>query len=224
MDSKKSRQQNDTGKTLSYQLVEDLYVSPAVKRSIWRTLLLVKEIVSVQGAVPKRIFVEMARGATENQKNQRTVSRKESLLKVYYKKDNAEYLKLYEALKEKDDNQLRSDKLYLYFIQFGKCAYSGEPIDLGDLFDNNRYDIDHIYPQSKTKDDSLDNRVLVKRELNQKVKGDKYPIPDSLKTAETLALWRWLRDAGTISKEKYYRLTRNTALTNDESGYRDSLC
>ena len=57
---------------------------------------------------------------------------------------------------------LKSDKLYLYFTQFGKCMYTGENIDLGDLFNKNLYDIDHIYPQSKIKDDSLDNRVLVK--------------------------------------------------------------
>lgn len=41
--------------------------------------------------------------------------------------------------------------------------YSGEPIDLEDLWDNTKYDIDHIYPQSKTMDDSLKNRVLVKK-------------------------------------------------------------
>ena len=30
------------------------------------------------------------------------------------------------------------------------------------LWNNQKYDIDHIYPQSKTMDDSIDNRVLVK--------------------------------------------------------------
>ena len=28
------------------------------------------------------------------------------------------------------------------------------------------YDVDHIYPRSKIKDDSLDNRVLVSKQLN----------------------------------------------------------
>lgn len=46
--------------------------------------------------------------------------------------------------------------------------YTGENIDLGDLFNKNLYDIDHIYPQSKIKDDSLDNRVLVKKTTNAK--------------------------------------------------------
>ncbi len=43
-----------------------------------------------------------------------------------------------------------------------------ERIELEDLWDNTRYDIDHIYPQSKTMDDSVDNRVLVKRNTTQK--------------------------------------------------------
>ena len=38
---------------------------------------------------------------------------------------------------------------------------------------DNLYDIDHIYPQSKIKDDSFDNTVLVKKEYNSK-KGDGY--------------------------------------------------
>ena len=49
----------------------------------------------------------------------------------------------------------------------GRCMYSGEKIPLKDLYDKNIYDIDHIYPRSKVKDDSLDNRVLVKRQLNK---------------------------------------------------------
>ena len=44
--------------------------------------------------------------------------------------------------------------------------YTGLPIDLDELWNNQKYDIDHIYPQSKTMDDSIDNRVLVKRILN----------------------------------------------------------
>lgn len=57
----------------------------------------------------------------------------------------------------------------------GRCMYTGLPIDLDELWNNQKYDIDHIYPQSKTMDDSIDNRVLVKRILNLE-KTDVYPI------------------------------------------------
>lgn len=46
---------------VSYQTIEDLYVSPAVKRQIWQTLQIVQEIEKVMGEKPKRVFVEMAR-------------------------------------------------------------------------------------------------------------------------------------------------------------------
>ena len=57
-----------------------------------------------------------------------------------------------------DNDALRSDKLYLYYTQLGRCAYTGRRIEIDELFDNNIYDVDHIYPRSKTADDSMDNR------------------------------------------------------------------
>ena len=110
---------------------------------------------------------------------------------------------------------MRKDKLYLYYTQLGRCMYSGEPIDLADLYDDHKYDIDHIYPQSKTKDDSLQNRVLVKRVLNDN-KSDTDPLPSSMRNAKTVALWKHLLDLNLISKEKYYRLMRTTPLSAEE--------
>lgn len=46
--------------------------------------------------------------------------------------------------------------------------YTGEKISLDQLFNKNIYDIDHIYPRSKIKDDSIENIVLVKRNINAK--------------------------------------------------------
>lgn len=135
---------------VSYQTIEDLYVSPAVKRQIWQTLQIIQEIEKVMGEKPKRVFVEMAR---EKQENKRTESRKKTLSDLYTKckKEEPEWIEaLCTSLEKHEEHQLRSDKLYLYYTQKGRCMYSGEPIDLEDLWDNTKYDIDHIYPQSKT--------------------------------------------------------------------------
>ena len=95
--------------------------------------------------------------------------------------------------------------------------YSNEVIDIEDLF-TNRYDIDHIYPQSKVMDDSLDNRVLVKRELNSN-KTDVFPVPkEYMDKAKTL--WDMLKKKDLISKEKYHRLTRRDGFSENElSGF-----
>ena len=90
--------------------------------------------------------------------------------------------------------------------------YSGQTIDLARIASD--YDIDHIYPQSLVKDDSLENRVLVKRELND-AKADRYPIGEGIRT-QMRAFWADLRKRGFIGEEKYRRLTRNTPFTDSE--------
>lgn len=95
--------------------------------------------------------------------------------------------------------------------------YSHEPIAMDALF-TSAYDIDHIYPQSLTKDDSWDNLVLVKSQLN-KEKSDQYPLRPAIRE-KNKAHWQYLCRAGFISEKKYERLMRTTELTAEElSGF-----
>ena len=197
-------------KTITYQAVEELYVSPAVKRQIWQTLQVVKELCKVMDVPPKRIFVEMAR---EKAESKRTDSRKKKLTDLY-KKCKDEERDWIDELSHTDDSKLRSDKLYLYYTQKGRCMYSGEVIDLDELWDNTKYDIDHIYPQSKVMDDSLDNRVLVKKIYNAE-KTDRYPIAKEIRDNRQ-SFWKSLLDGGFISKEKYARLIRSNEFEPSE--------
>lgn len=197
-------------KTLN-QIVEELYVSPLVKRPIYQSLLITKELEKIMKCPPKKIFVEVARGAEEKK---RTVSRRNKLLDLYKSCKN-DYPLLFDELQNNTtDDELKSDKLYLYFTQFGKCMYTGENIELGDLFNKNLYDIDHIYPQSKIKDDSLDNRVLVKKTTNAK-KDNEYPLSSQIREKMT-PHWKALLDKGLINKKKYERLVRNYPLSDEE--------
>ena len=201
--------------SISYDMVDELYVSPSVKRMIWQSLKVVDEIVNIMGGVqPKKIFVEMARG--EEKKPERTVSRKKYLQDLYQncRKQEPE---LAEQLDKVENSSLLNERLYLYYTQFGRCMYSGEAIDLEKLFDS--YDVDHIYPRCYVKDDSLDNKVLVKRTLNG-IKSKTYPlgaVADIAKNFDVCRpLWTKLRDNGLISNEKYKRLIRTTEFTQDE--------
>ena len=195
---------------LSYKTVDELYVSPAVKRQIWQTLKVVKEIQKVMGNAPKRVFVEMAR---EKQESKRTDSRKKQLIELYRacKDEERDWIA---ELNAQSDQKLRSDKLYLYYTQKGRCMYSGEIIHLDELWDNTKYDIDHIYPQSKTMDDSLNNRVLVKKNYNA-IKSDTYPLSLDIRK-KMMSLWKMLLQQGFITKEKYARLVRSDELSADE--------
>ncbi len=195
---------------ISYSLVESANVSPAVRRQVWQTIRIVEELRKVMKGDPKRVFIEMAR---EKSGNERTRSRKLQLMELYRacKAQEREWL---DELDTTEEHQLRSDKLYLYYTQKGRCMYSGERIRLEDLWDNNQYDIDHIYPQSKVMDDSLDNRVLVKKTYNAE-KTDNYPLPIEIRE-KMRPFWQSLLEGGFISKEKYERLTRATEFTPDE--------
>lgn len=193
--------------------MKDSYASPAIKRSIHQVIQLIREIEKIIKHPPKRIFVEMAR--EDGTKGKRTVSRKAALMELYQKCGEEENL-LFEQLDHASDGDLRRDKLYLYYIQMGKCMYSGEPIDLACI--DSDYDIDHIYPQSKVKDDSLDNRVLVKRGINA-AKSDTYPLANEVRT-KMRSFWTMLKEKGLISKEKFARLIRATPFTLEEqSGF-----
>lgn len=199
---------------LSYDILDEQYLSPSVKRSIWQSLKILDELTKEIGVSPKKIFIETTRKNSDNKKVSATRSKK---LQEAYKKINVDEYIDKSKFEQSDNKRLRQKKYYLYYQQLGRCMYTGEKIDL-DMLETSAYDIDHIYPRSKTKDDSiLNNLVLVTRESNSK-KGDSYPIPqDDLKNIDkTKKHWKLLRDLGLIHEEKYNRLIRNTELTNEE--------
>lgn len=220
----RNREKEGNG-TISYQDVEDMYISPAVKRPLWQALKIVREIVKILGKEPSKIFIEMAR--ENGEKGKRMVSRKARLQELYKKcrDDTRDWAK---ELEEKSEEDFRSDRLYLYYTQMGRSMYTGKTIDINQLFDRNVYDIDHIYPQSLTGDDSLDNRVLVEKTVNAK-KGDTYPLGSALDGChiggqihiqdiqkEMRPFWHMLYEKEFISKEKYNRLSRTIPLTDTE--------
>lgn len=190
-------------------VLADSYASPGIRRAIHQTIRIVSEIEKIMGCEPKRVFVEVTR--QDGEKNKRTSSRKMQLEALYaHCKEIAP--DVYELLQGYDETALRSTKLYLYFTQLGKCMYSGEPIDLERLAID--YDIDHIHPQKKVKDDSITNRVLVKKELNA-AKSDQYPLSADIQK-KMHSHWSLLKSKGLISDEKYRRLTRKERFTDDE--------
>lgn len=195
---------------INYDLVDKLYVSPSVKRSIWQTLSIVKEIAKIMKKHPKKVFVEMARAEAVKK---HTKSRK-TMLSELYSSCKLEERHLIEDLNSKSDGDLRSDRLYLYYTQLGRCMYSGEPIDVSKLFDKNIYDVDHIYPRSKVKDDSIGNRVLVKRTINAH-KSDNYPLPIEIQN-KNKGFWKSLYEKELIDAKKYERLIRTTEFSDDE--------
>lgn len=202
---------------LSYKLVEDLATSPATKRGIYQSLKVVDEIIDLMGFKPKNIMIEMARG--ENRKSGRKDDKKKYLEKIYEeaKKSASEYNKDIENVERqlKYQEKIDSEKLFLYFIQEGKCLYTGNPLNIEDL---NNYEVDHILPRSIIKDDSIDNKALVYRECNQ-IKNSSLVLPSEYRTGNMKKWWEHLKKIKLISANKFYRLTRSEYKDEDIQGF-----
>lgn len=204
---------------ITFEDVKSMYCSPSVKRSVWQTFSLIKTLVKETGRQPAKIFIEVTRGEDEKKKGSTTKSRKEMLELLYRDaiklKDDCykdELEKFNKKLQLKDNKDLNAEKIYLYFLQLGRCAYSNRAIDIEDL---NACDIDHIIPRARKKDDSLDNKVLVYG-IHNKEKEDNYPVPSEYRTVQTLNLWTYLNKIKLMSDEKLNRLKRVTPITADE--------
>ena len=197
--------------------MEQMHLSNAVKRPVLRALDITSEVVKAFGAPPAKIFVEMARGATPDQKNKRTKTRAQQLLELYAKckdEDVREMQQQLEKMGDAADTALQSDRLFLYYLQLGKCAYTGQALDITQL-KGSTYNIEHIYPRKQVKDDSiLNNEVLVLSEVNGQ-KSDTYPISADIR-ANMRPLWERWKACGLITDEKFKRLTRATPFTAEE--------
>lgn len=216
-----NKKDNNSERFNIYDYVNELYVSPSIKRPIIQAYKLAMEIKKINCTDPKKVFIEMARGGGE--KGKKTEKRKDKIKKYYeeFKKDENYKLiieKLNKELENYNDNRLRQQKLFLYFMQLGKSMYTGEKIDLDELLNSNKYDIDHIIPQSKIKDDSFNNIVLVEKEINSH-KNDSDFIDESIRN-RMKGFWYVLLTKEMITKEKYNRLMRNTMFSTEElSGF-----
>ena len=212
---------NDEKNICRDDLIDESYASPAMKRSVRQTFKVIDELKNTLNIDHfDRIFVEATRAPGEAGKMVK--SRKKQLQEAYDAAKDLVDQELRDDLEKQTDDQLRRKKIYLYFMQLGKSVYSGEKIDLNELDKN--YDIDHIIPQAKLKDDSFNNMVLVERELNNK-KQDEYPIPSTIISEQGR---KWIKELANrkdknkrsyfMPKDKANRLLRpkSKQLTSDE--------
>lgn len=198
----KFNSQFDTNK-ISYSDVEHLACSPAVKRGIWQSLKIVEELVAYMQHNPTHIYIEFAR---EEGKKQRTTSQIKSLQTIYkdlqMQNEHDELVKQQLNLKD-NQSSIDNERLYLYFTQMGKCMYSGRNLEIDKL---SLYQIDHIIPRTLTTDNSLDNKVLVIADENQRKLAD-LTVPFTVRRQQ-IHFWNYLYESKLISSKKFYNLTR----------------
>lgn len=201
---------------------KNVCVSPIWTRSFVQTYKLIKEVNELLKEEGKEISyysVECTRENKSDKKGKETCSRYDRLLNIFKDKDfnkeardqGVNVSTLIKSLQENKDSINNSDHFLLYFQQLGKDMYTLEPItDLDEIGTNKSYDIDHIYPQSILKDDSISNRVLTKSTINRDFKKNKFlsdPNCGLKLPQEAFSFYKFLFDNSLISRTKYNRLT-----------------
>lgn len=216
---KRYNQQFEDDCSVTYEDVKELYCSPIVKRSIWQTILVVKDLVKINKVFPKKVFVEVTRAENIKKKNKLQSSRLEQIQKLYKEAKNIDRDLSSQLNDRVTKDQMRSDRIFLYFMQLGKCMYTGEPLDFDKVVSGSgMYDIDHIYPQSMVIDDSISNRVLVLRSANAK-KSDVYPLSTDIRK-NMKSYWDFLKNNKLLNSKKYDRLISSSPLSYEEiSGF-----
>ena len=144
--------------------------NPVVARGMRQAIRVINAILAKHGPMHS-IHVELARDVGKPASERRKIE----LDQGKYQKARADardmFLKEFGAEPRRDELQ----KFLLYKEQDGKCAYSGEPLDINRLFEVGYSQVDHIQPFSRTFDDSQVNKALVRGVENQK-KGNMTPF------------------------------------------------
>ncbi|PQA94074.1 type II CRISPR RNA-guided endonuclease Cas9 [Chryseobacterium shigense] len=157
------------------------------------------------------IRIELARELKLNAEERATMTSEINKATIQHQK-YSEVLQREFGIKSPSRNDIIRYKLYLELANNGyKDLYTDVKIERENLF-TEKYDIDHIIPQSRFFDDSFSNKVLVPRGANLK-KGnftafDYLEIEGKEKLEKFLNIIKELYDKGVITKAKYEKLQK----------------
>ena len=142
--------------------------NPSVRRALNELRKVVNNLIRTYGK-PDRIRVELARDlkrpASKREEYQNRMKQNESA------RDTAAG-----KIREMGHvvNKLAIDKWILWKECDERCPYTDEPISASALFQEGRFDIEHILPYSRTLDNGFMNKTLCQREFNL-LKGNRIP-------------------------------------------------
>jgi CRISPR-associated endonuclease Csn1 len=207
--------------------INNLFISPVVKRTLIQTLKVLRAIqIEFKDYEIDSIIIELAR-----EKNSEDERKYITFIQEQNKKTNDKIAKLLGVNSINDIEGKLLAKISLLLEQDGKCIYCGRNIELDDLIEySDKYEIDHIIPESISYNTKRDNLVLVHSSENN-AKGNKtayqYIISDKskIKFADFLALIDDVYNKAMKAdptKIKYFQqkiinLTTSIDLENDEN-------
>ncbi len=187
--------------------VNDFPGSPAIRRSLNQAKRIVDEIAKVAGSHPANIFIEVNHNNKEPKDDSKELKRRYDRIREQLEAMGEEVSDAWTEFQEITPDDLKDERLTLFFIQGGKCMYSGERLDIAQLSDAGKYEVDHIIPRAYIKDDSFENKALVLRSENQR-KTDELLLDQRVRH-RMRKYWDKLHQAGLIGDKKYNNLMRS---------------
>ena len=194
-----------------HEVLEEIY-NPTVSKSVRQTFRVLNALVKKYGKENiDYVTIEMPRDKNEDDQK-KTIREIQKVNKNRKDKSKEYFLKKSGWSEEKFEEKLRTSrrfasKLYYFYEQDGLCAYTGQQIQAEDLL-TERVEVDHIIPLSVSLDDSINNKVLVTSEANQK-KGQRSPYDAFM--------------SGDFSKYRTYDEYKAWVLSNKYKKYKKAL-
>lgn len=184
--------------------------NPVVEKVLNQMINLVNATISEYGK-PDKIRIELARELKKSAQEREDMTKSINEATLLHQK-YAVTLKQEFGVVNPSRNDIIRYKLYMELASNGfKDLYTNSKIEKENLF-TDKYDIDHIIPQSRFFDDSFSNKVLVPRQANLD-KGnltgyDFMSNKGTEKEEHFLNVIKDLLDKGSITKAKYEKLKK----------------
>ena len=140
--------------------------NPLVEKILNQMANVVNEVIDVYGK-PDEVRIEMARELKKSQRERKEMS--DAIAKTT--KEHEQYKKILceeYGITNPTRNDIIKYKLYLELSANGyKTLYSNVKINPYELFDSNKYDIEHIIPKARLFDDSFSNKTIELKDINR---------------------------------------------------------
>lgn len=201
-------QNKKLGEKITLKDIETLQVAPTIKKSLWQAVQIIEEIISIMGAAPKNIMLNVPSTKFMASSN---ASRKKRIEKAYkeYEKDYGLDKQLYKELKS-NATELQNDKVFLYFLQLGKCALTGENLSINNL---EACHVVKIIPEYYTRDNSIENKVLVIADSDKRK--DNLLLEHSIQNQQK-TWWNQLYRCNLMGIKKFTNLTKEGFDQNEQ--------
>ncbi len=150
--------------------IKDVIMPSAVKRSYTQALRVIKAVTKKYGELDS-VVIELARENNSDEARKYLTRLQKSNEEMNKKMETI--IRTYQL--DKKTNSKLFEKIRFYEMQNGKDIYTGKTIDLDRLIKEPEYcEVDHIIPRSVSFDDSLSNKVLTFKDINN-IKGNQTP-------------------------------------------------